>query len=97
MKPYLVGLFAFLKVIDVYVTWLDLKREDNSEGNPVWRKIMALVGMTPALVIDFALIVGLVAVFSPQLPVWLLVGICVFQAIVDYNNVQIYRGGKGLF
>ena len=90
-------IFAILKFIDVYSTWLCLKKPDNVEKNGILSKLISKYGAEKVLITEFFVVVTPLAIFAQVIPwaAWFVfIGL---QGLVAVNNIRAYRGQSTLF
>jgi hypothetical protein len=90
-------IFAFLKFIDVYSTFLCLKRKGNAEGNKVLAWLMGRFGVVPVLIANFLIVVVPFVVYRERVPLWAWVVLIAVQGLIAVNNIRAYRGQSTIF
>ena len=93
----LLALFVLLKFIDVYSTFLCLKRKGNVEGNAILAKLMDRFGVVPVLIGNFLVVVVPFIVFYKQVPLWAWCVLIAVQGLIAVNNIRAYRGQSTIF
>ena len=93
----LLALFVLLKFIDVYSTFLCLKKPGNSEGNGLIARLMTRYGSTNVLIANFLVVCVPLAIFYAKVPVWAWLVLIGCQGLVAVNNIRAYRGQSTIF
>lgn len=90
---YLLCAVIVLQLADIVTTYVGLKSRKAIESNGFLARLMARVGVLPALMIIKGVFIGWLLYFSPLLPVWALGVICAGYCVVIFNNVLVLQKG----
>ena len=83
-----------LQVLDIISTYLCLKSESGAEANPWLAKLMAKIGLLPALVLAKGLFIAMLILWGYLVPTAFIVVMIAFYVYVVVNNFKILRGRR---
>lgn len=90
-----ITIFIILQVLDVWTTYILLRRQGFIEINPLLRRLIGKIGIFPTLFVSKVVVIAAIIAVTLLLAIhwwtWALYALCVFYVVVVFNNIKHMR------